>query len=420
MKQLSLTVQIMLGMVAGVLLGLIFGQQIVGLKIFGDIFLRLVQMTVVLLIFGAVIEAIGGLDSKALGRLGLKTALWFLITTIIAAVIGLAMGMLFKPGAVLSLTDIHGKAATMKAPTDLGTTILNFFPKNIFDALGTGNVIQVIVFAILFGIVLNRANQSHQFDLVLTLVKQINQLAIGLVMVIMKLAPLGIGALMIGVTVNTGVAAFLPLLKFLIIYGLSTAAFLAVLFLLIAGYAKVPLLGLLRGFSRIMLVAFTTTSSAVTLPIEMADAHDRLGISQRINQLVLPLGMALNSNGLAMYLALVCAMVTQLYNIQMSLTSMVQIVSLAVLACLGTVVVPGGGLVALAIIIPALGLPTESIALLAGIDWFSGMFRTVANVVGDTTTAIAIASDEHELDRQVYKNHFKTTSHSVNKPSSSH
>ncbi|MGY5340302.1 dicarboxylate/amino acid:cation symporter [Levilactobacillus spicheri] len=399
MKRLSLTSQIMLGMVGGILIGLLFGPQIAGIKILGDIFLRLIQMTVVLLIFGAVIEAIAGLESQALGKLGLKTALWFLITTVIAAVIGLVMG---RSGAGITLATVQHQAATVKTSPDLTTTILNFFPQNIFAALSAGNVIQVIVFAILFGIVLNRANQDHEFDNVLLLIRQINQLATKLVMFIMRLAPVGIGALMVGVVANSGAAALLPLLKFLIVYGFSTVLFLAVLFLLISWYAKVPLGGLLHGFSRIMLVALTTTSSAVSLPIEMQDAHERLGVSHRINQLVLPLGMALNSNGLAMCLALVCAMVTQLYNIQLSLGLMVQIVSLAVLACLGTVVVPGGGLVALAIIIPTLGLPTESIALLAGIDWFSGMFRTVANVVGDTTTTIAIASDEDELNRQPY------------------
>lgn len=112
--------------------------------------------------------------------------------------------------------------------------------------------------------------------------------------------------------------------------------------------------------------------------------------------------MALNSNGLAMYLSLVCVMLTQLYGIRVTPIALVQIVLLSVLSCLGTVVVPGGGLVALTIIVPTLGLPMSSIALFAGIDWFSGMFRTVANVVGDTTTAIAVAAGEDELDRAVY------------------
>lgn len=135
----------------------------------------------------------------------------------------------------------------------------------------------------------------------------------------------------------------------------------------------------------------------------MEDAEDRLGVEKSISQLVLPLGMALNSNGLAMYLSLSCLTLTQLYSMSVSPVSMVKIVLLSVIACLGTVVVPGGGLVALTIVVPTLGLPMQSIAILAGIDWFSGMFRTVLNVVGDTTTAIAVASDENLLDRKLYE-----------------
>lgn len=399
-------------MIVGMGLGIVGGHQLASLKIIGDIFLRLIQMSVVFLIFGAVIEAIGSLDHKALSRLGGKTALWFFVTTVIAAAIGLGMGLLFRPGSGLQLGQLHAKSAVQTASGDWATTILNFFPDNIFGALAKGDVIQVIVFALLFGLVLNHANQHQQFDGVLNLVKQLNQLTVNLVMLVMKAAPIGIGALMIGVTADNGLRVILPLIKFLAIYGVSTGLFLAALFLGISWYAHVPLFGLIRGFSRIMLVALTTTSSAVSLPIEMTDAHERLGVSERINKLVLPLGMALNSNGLAMYLALVCVMLTQLYGIGTSVTGLMQIVALSVLACLGTVVVPGGGLVALTIIVPTLGLPTASIALLAGIDWFSGMFRTVTNVVGDTTTAIAIASDENELDHSVYET---VVHHAVNK-----
>jgi Na+/H+-dicarboxylate symporter len=205
------------------------------------------------------------------------------------------------------------------------------------------------------------------------------------------------------VTADSGLKVVLPLLKFLMAFGLGSVVFLTCLFTLISWYAKIPLGGLIKGFSRIILIAFTTTSSAIALPVEMTDAESRLGVSKSISQLVLPLGMALNSNGLAMYLSLACLTLTQLYGISLSFVAMLKIILLSVIACLGTVVVPGGGLVALTIVVPTLGLPTESIAILAGIDWFSGMFRTVLNVVGDTTTAIAIAADEKELNHDIYE-----------------
>ncbi|MCT2899105.1 dicarboxylate/amino acid:cation symporter [Lentilactobacillus buchneri] len=405
MKHISITAQIGIGMIGGALLGLAFGPKIAGIQLLGNIFLRLIQMAVVLLIFGAVIEALGSLKSDQLGRLGGKTAMWFLITTLIAAVLGLAIGYAVNPGSGIKLASVSTSATVAKAGTSFSQTVLDFFPTNIFDALAKGNVIQVIIFAILFGIVLNRANTDGKFNQVLSFVKQMNQLTVKLVMLVMKLAPIGIAALMAWVTATSGIKVILPLLKFLTAFGLGSIAFLIVLFSFISWYAKVLLRGLVRGFSRIILVAFTTTSSAISLPIEMEDAENRLGVEKSISQLVLPLGMALNSNGLAMYLSLSCLTLTQLYGMSVSPMSMVKIVLLSVIACLGTVVVPGAGLVALTIVVPTLGLPLQSIAILAGIDWFSGMFRTVLNVVGDTTTAIAVASDEKLLNRDLYKLH---------------
>ncbi|GEP24746.1 dicarboxylate/amino acid:cation symporter [Lentilactobacillus diolivorans] len=403
LRRISLTSQISIGMLVGGFAGLILGPQIAGIQLIGNIFLRLIQMAVVLLIFGAVIEAIGGLAANQLGRLGGKTAGWFLITTLAAAVLGLLIGYLVNPGIGMNLSRVSHATEIAKAPSNIDQTILNFFPSNIFDSLAKGNVIQVIIFAILFGIVLNQANKAGTFNQVLSLIKQLNQLTVKLVMLVMRTAPIGIASLMAWVTADSGLKVVLPLLKFLMAFGLGSVVFLTCLFTLISWYAKIPLGGLIKGFSRIILIAFTTTSSAIALPVEMTDAESRLGVSKSISQLVLPLGMALNSNGLAMYLSLACLTLTQLYGISLSFVAMLKIILLSVIACLGTVVVPGGGLVALTIVVPTLGLPTESIAILAGIDWFSGMFRTVLNVVGDTTTAIAIAADEKELNHDIYE-----------------
>ena len=183
---------------------------------------------------------------------------------------------------------------------------------------------------------------------------------------------------------------------------IGTIVFLVLWIIITAAYVKVNPLTLGRKLSNMTLVAFTTTSSAIALPTKMEDQETKLGISKRISRLVGPLGMALNSNGLALYLSLAAITLAQFYEVNFTLTDMLQIVVLSTLACLGTVVVPGGGLVALAIVIPSLGLPTESIALLAGIDWFSGMFRTVLNVDADATIAMILAYDENELDYSIF------------------
>lgn len=390
--------QIIIGMVLGIILGAVLGPKIAHIKVVGDVFLRLIQMAVIPLIFFTVIAAIGKLPIKQLGRLGMHIVLWFTITTLIAALAGLILGWLFHPGVGLHLTldtaltkEITGDKVSS---TDM---ILGFFPTNIFDALAQGNTIQVIIFALLFGFVLSKANNNQQYNQILTGLQQLNQLLVSLIQVVLRLAPLGIGALMAAVTADNGLKVLIPLIKFLGIFGLGTLLFLIGLFVMIMLRAHLSLRTVMHGFSNILLIAMTTTSSAASLPVEMHDAEKRLGVSKEISELVLPLGMALNSNGLAMYLALACVTMTQFYGLSLSFMMMLKIVLLAIVACLGTVAVPGGGLVALTIIVPALGLPLESIALLAGIDWFAGVFRTILNVVGDTTTAIMIAADEQQL-----------------------
>ncbi|WP_277380120.1 dicarboxylate/amino acid:cation symporter [Weissella paramesenteroides] len=275
--------------------------------------------------------------------------------------------------------------------------MLGFFPTNIFEALVKGNTIQVIIFALCMGIVLSKANSQKKYQHIINGLEQVNQLFIDLIQLILCLAPVGIGALIASVIAENGLMVLIPLLKFLILFGVGTLFFLVILFGMIMIRAHMTLRTVMHGFANILIIAMTTTSSAASLPVEMHDAEKRLGIKKEISELILPLGMALNSNGLAMYLALACVTMTQFYGLSLSFVMMLKIVMLAIVACLGTVAVPGGGLVALAIIVPTLGLPLESIALLAGIDWFAGIFRTVLNVVGDTTTAIMIAADEKKL-----------------------
>lgn len=398
--KINLTTQIIIGTVLGIILGAVLGPKIVGIKIVGDIFLRLIQMAVIPLVFCTVIAAIGKLPIKQLGRLGMRIVLWFTITTLIAALAGLVLGWLFHPGVGLHLTldtALTKEITSNKvSSTDM---ILGFFPTNIFESLAQGNTIQVIIFALLFGFVLSKANTNQQYDSILMGLQQLNQLLVSLIQVVLRLAPFGIGALMAAVTADNGLTVLIPLIKFLGIFGMGTLLFLIGLFVMIMLRAHLSLHTVMHGFANILLIAMTTTSSAASLPVEMHDAEKRLGVSKEISELVLPLGMALNSNGLAMYLALACVTMTQFYGLSLSFMMMLKIVLLAIVACLGTVAVPGGGLVALTIIVPALGLPLESIALLAGIDWFAGIFRATLNVVGDTTTAIMIAADEHELSQ---------------------
>lgn len=398
-KKLSMIKQILLAMILGMLTGLILGERAASFKIVGDIFLRLIQMSVVILIMGAVIEAVGNLDTRDLGKLGFKMLFWFIVFTIIAGIIGIGLATLLKPGLGVA---IKASEAIIEQPVqDLGKLIIDFFPTNIINSMASGNMIQVIVFAVLFGVTLSSLREKNISNKILEWVKDLNVVIINMISKIMVIAPFGIGALLAYTTGTIGISVVLPLVKFLLIFGLGTIIHLTISIIFAAIYCKTNPFSIARKLSNMTIMAFTTTSSAVTLPIKMKDSEEKLGVSKRISNLVNPLAMTLNSNGLAMFLSIACITVAQIYNVQMDLSTMIKVVTLSSLACLGTVVVPGGGLVALAIVIPSVGLPLEGIVLLSGIDWFSGMFRTVLNVDVDALISMIIAKDANELDYNI-------------------
>ena len=399
-KKLNMTNQIMIAMVAGMLVGLIVGPAIAPVKVLGDIFLRLIQMSVVVLIMGAVIEAVGSLDPKELGKLGGKIFAWFMGLTAIAAFVGIALGYIIKPGAGLNM-DIGTTTvtATTQSITDM---IVEFFPTNIIDSMAKANMIQAIIFSVLFGLSLSVIGKENKDNVVLNFIRAFNVAILNVVKMVMKFAPIGIFALLAWVTGTIGIQVIIPLAKFLGAMAIGSILYMIGVILFSAAYVKVSPVKLTQKLWKMTVVAFTTTSSAITLPTKMEDSEIKIGVSKRISRLVNPLGMALNSNGLSLYLSLACITLAQFYGIEMSIAELVKIVVLSTLACLGTVVVPGGGLVALATVLPAMGLPPESIALLAGIDWFSGMFRTVLNVDVDAIVSMIIAADEKELDYDIF------------------
>lgn len=400
MKKLNMTNRIMVTMVLGIAVGLIVGPAIAPIKVFGDIFLRLIQMSVVVLIMGAVIEAVGSLDPKELGKLGSKIFAWFMGLTALAAALGIGLGYIIKPGAGLNMD--MGTTTIAASQQTLSEMIVSFFPVNIIDSMAKANMIQVIIFAILFGLSLSIIGKQDKDNAVLNFIKHLNIAILNIVKMVMNLAPIGIFSLLAWVTGTIGVKVIIPLAKFLGSMAIGTIVYMIFLILLSATYAKVSPVRLAKHLWKMTVVAFTTTSSAITLPTKMEDSEIKLGVSKRISRLVNPLGMALNSNGLSLYLSLACVTLAQFFGMEISIIELVKIVVLSTLACLGTVVVPGGGLVALATVLPAMGLPPESIALLAGIDWFSGMFRTVLNVDCDALVSMMIAVDEKELDYDIF------------------
>lgn len=233
------------------------------------------------------------------------------------------------------------------------------------------------------------------------MIVQFNTAILHLMGMIMKLAPLGIFA-MVAATIGTlGGSVILPLLKYLLIYGGCTVLFLALWLILLSVMFKIPTWLLFQKISKISLVALATTSSAITLPTTLKDSKERLGIGDGVAKLVLPLGMSINCNGAAMHMAITAVTITQIYGISFGINGYLYIVIMATLLSMANAIVPGAGMVSLAMIVPQLGLPAESIAIFAGLEWFVGMYRTILNVDADVFTALLIAKGEKELDYEV-------------------
>lgn len=397
------TLQIFLAMMLGIVAGLVLPELMVELKFIGDIFLRLIQMGIILLVMGSVIEAIGSLHRKEIGNLGLKALFGFTLTTISAAVVGIVIANVIQPGAGIVYNE---ELTTSIKATDktIAQIITDFFPSNIISSIGSGSTIQVIVFAILAGLASSIISESNPNNTFLNNIKSLNEILLQVIKLVMKIAPLGIFCLLGWVIGYYGIQVILPLFKFLLAFAIGMTLILAVFIFITATVVKVSPLKLSKKLLRMGVMAFTTTSSAITLPTKMADAEERIGVSKRVSRLINPLGMSLNSDGLAIYLALSCLTIAQFFNIEMSIQQQFIVVIMSTLATLGTVTVPGGGLVALAIVLPTVGLPIEGVALLAGIDWFSGMFRTVLNVIDDVLVALLVAHSENEFDREIFEN----------------
>lgn len=401
MKKPSMITQIAIAVVVGILVGLLIPASGNYLKIVGDVFLRLMQMAIPILILGQIVQAVGSINPKELTSLGGRTIAVFGISSLAAALWGVLMAVIFNPGYGVKMTGFQD-ASNKAQEISITDTILNFVPKNIFDSLTQGSIIQIIVFALFFGLALNKYLQSHPETQLFQIIVDFNEVIITVIRYVMYLAPLGIFALIASTISHLGLQIILPLVKYLLVYGLGTILFLGIWILVITLYCKVSPLRLITNMKNMSVMALATTSSAITLPVALEETETKLGLSKRITNLVLPLGMSLNSNGSAMHMAFTVMTIAQMYQLDFDITKMIYLAITATFVSLANAVVPGAGLVSLAVIVPQMGLPIESIAIFAGVEWFVGMLRTILNVNSDVYSAILVAKSVDEIDYTVF------------------
>ena len=400
--QISLTTQILIGTVGGIVFGSVVGPWASNLKFIGDIFIRLIQMSVVLLVMSAVAGAVGGGDNQDVGKMGFHTFKWIILFTIIAACLGVALAMVVQPGVGIQIASAEEVANAEVVSASLQDTILGFFSTNIVGSMADSAMVPCIVFALFFGVAMGAYTKQSGNSNVVDIVKGFNAVTTNIIKNVMVIAPTGIFCLLADVAGSTGFAVLIPMAKFLgclligdaiqfLIYGPITAVLCKV------NIAKMP-----KKFAKMSMMAVTTTSGAICLPTKMEDEVVKFGVSRKVADFTGPITMSMNSCGAAQCYVLAIFFMAQSTGIEMTTYQMGMAILLSCLMCLGTISVPGGSVIVYTFLASSLGLPLESIAILIGIDWFAGMFRTLMNVDVDVMVAMLVACKLGEFDYDVY------------------
>ena len=399
---ISLTTQILIATAGGIVFGSLVGEWASNLKFIGDIFIRLIQMSVVLLVMSAVASAVGGGDGQDVGKMGFHTFKWIIIFTVISAGLGVALSMLLQPGIGVEIASAADVANSSVETGSIQDTILGFVPTNIINSMAEGSMVPCIVFSLFFGVAMGAYAKESGNRNVIEWVQGINGVITNIIKIVMNVAPIGIFCLLANVAGTTGFKVIIPMLKFLLVLLIGDAIQFQLFGPFTAAVTKVNLFKMPKKFAKMSMMAVTTTSGAICLPTKMEDEVTKFGISRKVADFTGPITMSMNSCGAAQCYVAAIFFMAQSTGIQMTPYQMGMAILLSCLMCLGTISVPGGSVIVYTFLATSLGLPLESIAVLIGIDWFAGMFRTLMNVDVDVLIGLLVASKLGELDRDVY------------------
>ncbi len=416
---MSLTARILLAMVFGVIAGsvlnLIFSTQVLSeafasevnaflvdgvLDGIGKIFIASLKLLVVPLVFVSLVCGVTALgDNQRMGIIATKTLLLYMLTTALAISAALLAALVIQPGVGMNLVS-DATFIAQEAPP-LKQVLVEIFPSNPVQAMAEGKMLQIIVFSLLLGYAISRAGDAG--TRVTAVFRDFEQVIMKMVEVLMKLAPYGVFCLLAKLFSELGVGAILDLAKYfltvILILLFHALGVYSVLLRALAGLNPKPLYAKLR---HVWAFAFSTASSGATLPITLRAVEKRLGVHNSIASFTVPLGATINMDGTAIMQGVATVFIAQVYNIPLGVVDLLTVVLTATLASVGTAAVPGVGLITLAMVLQQVGLPLEGIALIIGVDRLLDMVRTAVNITGDATVSLIVASQEKQLDLEVY------------------
>jgi Na+/H+-dicarboxylate symporter len=370
----------------------------------GKIFITLLKMLVVPLVFVSLVCGAASLgDTGSVGRLGGKTIGLYLLTTAIAVSMAMLIALTTDPGLGGESAN-KAQAATVfepKTAPSVKDTFINVVPGNPIAAMADGKMLQVILFALLFGLALSKAGTSGQK--LRAFFMDLNDVMMRLITMIIALTPIGVFCLMTQLGATLGLAEIAKVAMYFATIVMALLAHAALVYpLLLKSLTGLSPLAFLAKMREPLLVAFSTSSSGATLPVTLRTVEHKLGVPNNVASFAVPLGATINMDGTAIMQGVATIFIAQFYGIDLGLTALLTVVLTATLASIGTAAVPGVGLITLTLVLDQVGLPVEGIALIIGVDRLLDMLRTAVNVTGDATVATIVASSEDELDREVF------------------
>ena len=414
-KKIGLSTQIFIALLIGALFGVVIHYWIPSsyikdtvivegvLYVVGQGFIRLMQMLVVPLVFCSLIcgsMAIG--DTKTLGKVGVKTIGFYLVTTALAVCVALGSALLINPGRGLDMDAVQkGTVSSTTEATSLVDTLLNIIPKNPVQSMANGDMLPIIVFALFVGIMLAKLGTGG--SVVANFFSQFNDVMMEMTMAIMKIAPIGVFCLIARTFATVGFSAFAPMLKYMGNVTLALAIQCLVVYqILLFVFTRLNPFKFIKKFLPVMGFAFSTATSNATIPMSIDTLSKKMGVSKQISSFTIPLGATINMDGTSIMQGVAVVFIAQAYGIPLTMGNLATVVVTATLASIGTAGVPSVGLVTLAMVLNSVGLPTEGIALIMGIDRILDMIRTAVNITGDAVCTTIVCHQEGSLNREVF------------------
>lgn len=412
LKSISLGNWILIGMILGLITGLLinfylkdpFIKDIILMNnvfyLGGTLFIKLMKMLVVPLVFFSIVVGVASIsDIKTIGTIGGTTILIYLITTAIAVTLALLIGIYLQPGAGLQMTGL-AEASNVTVNQTMADAILNMVPDNPFSSLATGDMLPVIIFGVLIGIILAKLrDETETFNKIFT---EGNRIMMEMTSIVMKFAPIGVFCLMAKTFGGLGLDGIYPLAKYVVcvLIALAIQAFVVYPSLLVV-FTRLNPVKFFKRFISVMFFAFSSSTSNATIPLNMEKLSE-MGVSRDVSSFTIPLGATINMDGTAIMQGVAVMFAAQAYGIDLGTSALLTVIFTAVMASIGTAGVPSVGLVTLTMVFNSVGLPVQAIGVIFGIDHILDMFRTAVNVTGDAICTIIVSFRTKEMDLDIY------------------